>query len=186
MYSLIRFVDNSRYSIEFLSNWSHPRNNNPPHCFLFSPPLITQNGRASLTPKERVPRKPLFPPSSLMEPRFFSLSLPLVETLPRDCRSVLLFAFRLSENNDLVFRGFCAPLLPWLTILHFLFSFQGSETGELGERPRDPPTTSVRLLRVGWPPSGRRFGRPSRSSSAPTSVHVPQAPFRRETMLVLW
>lgn len=36
MYSLTRFVDNSRYSIEFLSNWSHPRNNNPLPSPLFS------------------------------------------------------------------------------------------------------------------------------------------------------
>lgn len=67
----------------------------------------------------------------------------------------------------------------------FFFFLQRPETSELGERPRDPPTTRIRLLRLGWPPSSRRFGRPSRSSSASTSIHVPQAPFRRQTVLVL-
>lgn len=33
------------------------------------------------------------------------------ETLARDCRSVLLFAFRLSAQDDLVFRGLCSPPL---------------------------------------------------------------------------
>lgn len=119
------------------------------------------------------------------------------ETLAQDPRpSVLLFVFRgqrLSAQNDLVFRGFRAwlflyPVSRYVSLsdrARSPFSFQGPETSQLGERPRDPQTASVRQLRLGWAAPGRRRGRPAGSSSVPAAVHVPTAAIRRETLLVL-
>lgn len=106
VYSLTRFIDDSnslnipfsfyRIGADILETII---SSSPPFSFLTD----YAKWQAIAQPKERS-AKPLFPPGSLMEPRFFS---PFhVETLPRDCRSVLLSAFRLSEHNDLVFRGF--------------------------------------------------------------------------------
>jgi hypothetical protein len=65
------------------------------------------------------------------------------------------------------------------------FRFQRPTTGEPGERSGDPEAAGVRLLCLGWAPSGRRTGGLAGPSPSSTAVHVPEAPLWRETMLVL-